>query len=166
MVKILNKKKKEVKKVIAGGRIIIINFNYLNPDDFNYCVKTKEELQEQLALLSPDGKLFVNSTQEGHEMIADIFKILIPETKQTLNEYIKIYKKQYYYIKTFDDWAKMQADDKERIYALTMLLIPIEMKRREAEWAYYLKKWFKNNLIWIIINVYINKSARRHNAIL
>ncbi len=140
MVKILNKKKKDVKKVIAGGRIIITNFNYLNPDDFNYCVKSKEELKEKLALLSPDGKLFVNSAQEGHEMIVDIFKLLIPETKQTLNEYIKIYKKQYCYIKTFDDWAKMQEDDKGRIYALTMLLIPIEMKRRELEWAYYFKK--------------------------
>ena len=140
MVKILNKKKKDVKKVIAGGRIIITNFNYLNPDDFNYCVKSKEELQGQLALLSPDGKLFVNSTQEGHEVISQIFQLLIPETKQTLNEYIKIYKKQYYYIKTFDDWTKMQADDKERTYALTMLLIPIEIKRREAEWAYYFKK--------------------------
>ncbi len=140
MVKFFNKKKKDVERVIAGGKIIITDFKHLSLDDFNYCVKSKEELQEQLALLSPDGKLFVNSAQEGHEMIVDIFKLLIPETKQTLNEYIKIYKKQYYYIKTFDDWAKMQEDDKGRIYALTMLLIPIEMKRRELEWAYYFKK--------------------------
>ncbi len=140
MVKFFNKKKKDVERVIAGGKIIITDFKHLSLDDFNYCVKSKEELQEQLALLSPDGKLFVNSAQEGHEMIVDIFKLLIPETKQTLNEYIKIYKKQYYYIKTFDDWAKMQEDDKGRIYALTMLLIPIEMKRREHEWAYYFKK--------------------------
>lgn len=140
MVKIFNKRKKDIERVIAGGKIIITDFKYLNPDDFNYCVNTKEELKEQLALLSPDGKLFVNSAQEGHEMIADIFKILIPETKQTLNEYLKIYKKQYYHIKTFNDWAKMQADNKERTYALTMLLIPIEMKRRELEWAYYFKK--------------------------
>lgn len=140
MVKIFNKKKKDVERVLANGKIIITDFKHLSLDDFNYCVKLKEELQGQLALLSPDGKLFINSAQEGHEMIADIFKLLIPETKQTLNEYIKIYKKQYYYIKTFDDWAKMQEDDKGRIYALTMLLIPIEMKRRELEWAYYFKK--------------------------
>lgn len=140
MVKFFNKKKKDVERVLANGKIIITDFKYLNPDDFNYCVKTKEELKEQLALLSPDGKLFVNSAQKGHEVISQIFQLLIPETKQTLNEYIKIYKKQYYYIKTFDDWTKMQADDKERTYALTMLLIPIEIKRREAEWAYYFKK--------------------------
>lgn len=140
MVKFFNKKKKEVERVLANGKIIITDFKYLNLDDFNYCVKSKEELQGQLALLSPDGKLFVNSTQEGHEVISQIFQLLIPETKQVLNEYLKRYKKQYYYIKTFDDWAKMQADDKERTYALTMLLIPIEVRRREVEWAYYFKK--------------------------
>lgn len=140
MVKFFNKKKKDVERVIAGGKIVITDFQYLNLDNFNYCVETKQELQEQLALLSFDGKLFINSTQEGHEVIADIFKLLIPGTKQTLNEYLKVYKKQYYYIKTFDDWAKMRKDDEGRIHALTMLLIPIEIKRRELEWAYYFKK--------------------------
>ncbi len=140
MVKIFNKKKKDIERVLANGKIIITDFKHLSLDNFNYCVKSKEELQGQLALLSPDGKLFVNSTQDGYEILSQIFQLLIPETKQVLNEYLKRYKKQYYYIKTFDDWAKMQADDKERTYALTMLLIPIEIKRREAEWAYYFKK--------------------------
>lgn len=140
MVKIFNKKKKDIGKVIANGKIVIIDFQYLSLNDFNYCVETKQELQEQLALLSFDGKLFVNSTQQGHDVIANIFELLIPETKQTLNEYLKIYKKQYHHIKTFNDWAKMRKDDEGRIYALTMLLIPIEVKRRELEWAYYFKK--------------------------
>ena len=131
MVKIFNKKKKDIERVLANGKIIITDFKHLSLDNFNYCVKSKEELQGQLALLS---------TQDGYEILSQIFQLLIPETKQVLNEYLKRYKKQYYYIKTFDDWAKMQADDKERTYALTMLLIPIEIKRREAEWAYYFKK--------------------------
>lgn len=137
MVKIFSKKE----KTFANGKIVATDFKYLNPSDFDYCVATKEELQTQSALLAPDGRLFVNTSQEGHELITQIFQILVPETKQVLNEYLKRYKKQYYYIKTFDDWAKMQADVNSKIYALTMLLVPIEVKRREIEQAYY----FKNN---------------------
>ena len=75
MVKIFNKKKKDIERVLANGKIIITDFKHLSLDNFNYCVKSKEELQGQLALLSPDGKLFVNSTQDGYEILSQIFQI-------------------------------------------------------------------------------------------
>lgn len=139
----LRKKKEEKKKpepiYKANGKIVLTDFDGLNPADFLYSDLTEENIKEKIAIVAYDGRLFVNRSMEYGEFFSEIFVQLIPQTRYTLDQYAKIYRKKYPDA-TFDNWYKISSDDKERTYILAALLVPSEIKRRELEKKYYSRK--------------------------
>lgn len=139
----LKKKKEEKKKpepiYKANGKIVLTDFDGLSPTDFPYSDLTEENIKEKIAILRYDGILFVNRSMEYGEFFSEIFVQLIPQTRYTLDQYVKIYRKKYPNA-TFDNWYKISSDDKERTYILAALLVPSEIKRRELEKKYYSQK--------------------------
>lgn len=139
----LKKKKEEKKKpepiYKANGKIVLVSFDGLNPLDFPYSDLTEENIKEKIAIVAYDGRLFVNRSMEYGEFFSEIFVQLISQTRYTLDQYAKIYRKKYPNA-TFDNWYKISSDDKERTYILAALLVPSEIKRRELEKKYYSRK--------------------------
>lgn len=86
-----------------------------------------------------DGILFANRSMEYGEFFSEIFVQLIPQTRYTLDQYVKIYRKKYPNA-TFDNWYKISSDDKERTCILAALLVPAEISRRQLERKYYSRK--------------------------
>ncbi len=128
------------KEVLANGKVIITDFKDLEPLDFQplYCL-SKEELRNEMILCAPNGNLFVNRKKDGYEFVAKMFETLIAESRTTLLEYEREYKKIYSNIKTFDDWlawARTEPNKEEIPLAMAVLLVPVELKRREIERKY------------------------------
>lgn len=137
MKNFLGKKKKKAPIIKANGKILVTDFSELNPDDFPD--NQSPNFEEQLAVLSSDGKVFVNKEKEGYEYLSNILEILIREPRYNLDQFAKHFKKRYPNI-SFSNWSEMQGDDKEKTCVLAALLIPTEIKRRQIERAYYNKK--------------------------
>ncbi|MDE7430656.1 MAG: hypothetical protein K2N34_01875 [Lachnospiraceae bacterium] len=138
-MKFLNKKKKDAEPIIrANGKIVITDFSKLDPKDFPYNDLT-DGIEGQLALLSCDGVIFINRTEEGHEYVADIFSILMRESQYNLDQFAKIYKKKFPQI-SLSNWNEMQGNNEERTQVLAALLCPAEISRRRIEKDYYNKK--------------------------
>lgn len=137
------KKKKEKKSTEpiskAGGKIVLMSFDGLNPADFPYTDDlTKENIKERFLLLSFDGRYYLNSNTEGCEGIAAILEILVRESQYRLERWRKERKKKYSDL-TFDNIAEIQDKD-EVSYAFAYLLIPTEITRRKVERQYYSQK--------------------------
>lgn len=139
----LKKKKEEKKKpepiYKANGKIVLTDFDGLSPTDFPYSDLTEENIKEKIAILRYDGILFVNRSMEYGEFFSEIFVQLIPQTRYTLDQFSKMYRKKYPNA-TFENWYEVQADEKERTCILAALLVPAEIKRRELEKKYYSQK--------------------------
>lgn len=129
---------KSKEKRLCGGKLIVTNFKRLNQKDF----PAYDNLMEELAVFSPDGKAYVNTKMWGCDLVSGIFEVLIQESKGTLKKLKKEFSEKYPRVKDFDswgEWAKSDGctDNKEITESLAMLLIPIELKRREIEAGYY-----------------------------
>ena len=131
----LKKKKEPIVK--SNGKIVITDFSELNPNDFPD--NQSPNVEEQLAVLSSDGKVFVNKEKEEYEYLSNILEILIREPRYNLDQFAKHFKKRYPNI-NFSNWSEMQGDVKEKTYVLAALLVPIEVKRRQIERLYYSRK--------------------------
>jgi hypothetical protein len=134
-------KLKNKEKRLCGGKLIVTDFKRLNPKevlplgDFN-----PEQLSEELAFFTPDGTIFINTRIAGSNVVSDIFKIFIPESRETLKQYQEEYGKKFANIKNFTDWekyARAETDSEKVTQALAVLMVPIELKRRAIESAYY-----------------------------
>lgn len=127
-------------KTKANGKIIEVDFKRLNPDDFKPLHNlTKKEIEGEYALISIDGRIFVNNKKTGYEIISGAFESFMSESRYTIEQYRKLYQAQFPNIKNFDDWAKMEADNSQRMRAFGVLIVPLELKRRELEKNYYTK---------------------------
>lgn len=131
----LNKRKK-----YADGKIIVTNFKKVKPSTFYpIYTYTKEELINQLMLCTADGRWFINDRIPGYDFILSVMELLVLESRYTLENYRQTYKGQFKEV-TFENWKDMNTDNAKKIIALTLLLIPGEIKRRELERAYYIKQ--------------------------
>lgn len=130
----------ERKKTLCNGKIVIVNFKKLKPQDFEpiHHLDAKS-IKEELALCSADGRIYINSKQRWCRLVSGLFEILMKETKQVLQEYQEFISKKYPNIKTFDDfilWSEQNEDGEARMQVFTLLAIPIELQRRKIEQAY------------------------------
>lgn len=130
----------ERKKTLCNGKIVIVNFKKLKPQDFEpiHHLDAKS-IKEELALCSADGRIYINSKQRWCRLVSSLFEILMKETKQVLQEYQEFISKKYPNIKTFDDfilWSEQNEDGEARMQVFTLLAIPIELQRRKIEQAY------------------------------
>lgn len=130
----------ERKRILCNGKIVIVNFKKLKPQDFEpiHHLDAKS-IKEELALCSADGRIYINSKQRWCRLVSSLFEILMKETKQVLQEYQEFISKKYPNIKTFDDfilWSEQNEDGEARMQVFTLLAIPIELQRRKIEQAY------------------------------
>nr|DAY96102.1 MAG TPA: hypothetical protein [Caudoviricetes sp.] len=130
----------ERKKTLCNGKIVIVNFKKLKPQDFEpiHHLDAKS-IKEELALCSADGRIYINSKQRWCKLVSSLFEILMKETRQVLQEYQEFISKKYPNIKTFDDfilWSEQNEDGEARMQVFTLLAIPIELQRRKIEQAY------------------------------
>lgn len=130
----------ERKKTLCNGKIVIVNFKKLKPQDFEpiHHLDAKS-IKEELALCSADGRIYINSKQRWCGLVSSLFEILMKETRQVLQEYQEFISKKYPNIKTFDDfilWSEQNEDGEARMQVFTLLAIPIELQRRKIEQAY------------------------------
>lgn len=127
-------------KTSNNGRLVLTDFRKLNPKNFLACEDfTRKQLREQIALCSCDGTIFVNLALKESEVVFGIFQNLMPEKRKTLEEFQSVYQEQFPNIQNFDDWstAAKAMNNEERIFSLSMLLIPAELSRRTLEREYY-----------------------------
>ena len=124
---------------IGNGKIIVIDFRKLHTEDFTkgYGEMSRRQLESNLFLVSPDGRIYINSKMPGAQLAVDAFKILVNESKEWLLGYEAGLKAKYPEIKDFDDCIAMKGTPKERGEAFYMLMIPVEIDRREVEKTYY-----------------------------
>ena len=130
----------ERKITLCNGKIVIVNFKKLKPQDFEpiHHLDAKS-IKEELALCSADGRIYINSKQRWCKLVSSLFEILMKETRQVLQEYQEFISKKYPNIKTFDDfilWSEQNEDGEARMQVFTLLAIPIELQRRKIEQAY------------------------------
>lgn len=130
----------ERKKTLCNGKIVIVNFKKLKPQDFEpiHHLDAKS-IKEELALCSADGRIYINSKQRWCRLVSSLFEILMKETRQVLQEYQEFISKKYPNIKTFDDfvlWSEQNEDGEARMQVFALLAIPIELQRRKIEQAY------------------------------
>ena len=129
----------ERKKTLCNGKIVIVNFKKLKPQDFEpiHHLDAKS-IKEELALCSADGRIYINSKQRWCRLVSSLFEILMKETRQVLQEYQEFISKKYPNIKTFDDfilWSEQNEDGEARMQVFALLAIPIELQRRKIEQA-------------------------------
>lgn len=129
MVKIFDKKKKG--EVFANGRIIVTDFKKLKKEDF------PQYEDGDMFFLHYDGKIYLDSEENANEAIIMLMKMLIQYPVKELRKFERDRRKTYPEIKTVEDLEKLKEDSKNFMNALSMFLIPMEIKSRELQRAYY-----------------------------
>lgn len=123
----------------ANGKIVVCDFKILNPADFLPAHNlTKEEMGKELMLVAPDGKIHINSKIAGFDFVAGVFEAIMQESQYNLEQYTKVFKPKYPKV-SFDNIANMKGTNEEITQAFTLLCIPVELRRRKIEKAYYSK---------------------------
>lgn len=129
MVKFLRKKEK--KEVFANGRIVLTDFGKLKKDDFPQSERC------DMLFLHPDGRIYINSMDAANEIIIAVLKILAQYPKAELQKWKEEQKRRYPNIKTITDLKELEGDKEGFAKALSIFLVPVELKSREMQRAYY-----------------------------
>ena len=123
-------------EVFANGRIVLIDFNYLNYEDFPLFASNADELLECIAVVSNNGTMYINEKDVLHKAFLEIMKAYINERMSTLKTNKKKLKRKYRNVKSFEDIGVLTSEA-EKIEAIGMLLIDVELNRRSVEQKYY-----------------------------
>ena len=129
MVNLLRKKEKG--EIFANGRIIVTDFKKMKKEDF------PQYENGDMFFVHYDGKIYLNSKDKANEAIIMLLKMLVPYSRAELLKMENERKKKYPNIKTSEDLGQLKGDNKALMNALAMLIIPMEIKSREMEKAYY-----------------------------
>lgn len=128
MVKVFRRKKEEV---FANGRIIVTDFKKLKKEEFPQYEKG------DMFFLHYDGKIYLDSEDGANEPIISALKVLVKYPKSELRKFEREQKRRYPDVKTAEDLEKFKGDNDGFMKALSMLLIPMEIKSRDFQKAYY-----------------------------
>lgn len=129
MVKFFGRKQKE--EVFANGRIIVTDFSKLKKEEF------PQYENGDMFFLHYDGKIYIDIAETANETIISTLKILAQYSKAELRKYEREQKRKYPDIRTAEDLIKLKGNNEGFIKALSMFLIPMEIKSRELQRNYY-----------------------------
>ena len=113
-------------------KILCVDFKQLNPSEFIY-EGNEDIFLKHAMILHQSGVLYINTRIQGWKMHKKVFKILINERTEIIQNFIEWAKKEFPDIKTIEDVFKCKETD--LVKALSMFLAPVELKRREFEKA-------------------------------
>lgn len=123
-------------EVFANGRLVVIDFNHLNYEDFPLFASNKDELLECVAVVSNNGTMYINEKDILHKALLEVMKTCVNECVSTLKTNKKKLKRKYRNVKSFEDIGVLTSEA-EKIEAIGMLLIDVELTRREVEMKHY-----------------------------
>lgn len=129
MVKILKKKLK--KEVFANGRIVVTDLEKLKKEDF------PQYNSGDMLFLHYDGKIYIDSNNDGNEAIVMLLKMLVQYPMAELYKMVRERKKRFPNIKTVNDLPQLKENTVAFMEALAIFIIPVEIKSREVQKAYY-----------------------------
>lgn len=124
-------RKKDKKESFENGRIIVTDFRKLKKDDF-----PKYNIGDMF-FLHYDGKIYLDSNEKANEPVIAVLKVLAQYPKSELRKWEKKRKMLYPNINTVKDLEKLRGENEDFMKALSMLLVPLEIKSRETKKAYY-----------------------------
>ena len=134
-------KLKNKEKRLCNGKLIVTDFKRLNLKNLLLIQDfTLEQFNKEIATCTVDGKIYVNASIDGNEMVYGIFENFMTQDIKTLKGFQEIYKEKFPHIQTFDDWSNWVtvAEDRQQIiFALAVLMVPVELQRRKIEANYY-----------------------------
>lgn len=122
---------------ILNGKIIVTDFRGLDPEGFVHKNLTKEKIVNEIFLVSVDGKVFLNKSDESSDILCRIFSLLMQESISSLKSYEKMAKRKYWYIHNIEDVGFMKTGYDDKLKALARFLVPVEIERRKIERIYY-----------------------------
>lgn len=129
MVKFFEKKAE--KEIFANGRIIVTDFRKLKKKDF------PQYSSGDMLFLHYDGKIYIDSNNDGNEAIVMLLKMLVQYPMAELYKMVRERKKRFPNIKTVNDLPQLKENTVDFIEALAIFIIPVEIKSREVQKAYY-----------------------------
>lgn len=131
----------KIRKRLCDGKLIVTDFKRLNPKNLPLIQDfTPEQFNKEVAACTITGKIYVNASIEGNDVISGIFENFMTQDIETLNGFQEIYSKKFPHIKNFDvwsTWAAAEEDSQQITFALAMLMVPVELQRRKIESNYY-----------------------------
>ena len=128
MVKFFEKKVE--KEIFANGRIIVTDFRKLKKEDF------PQYSSGDMLFLHYDKKIYISS-EEANEPIVSALKVLVQYPKAELQKWERERKRLYPGIREVTDLEKLKGNSEDFMKALSMFLVPMELKSREVQKAYY-----------------------------
>ena len=129
MVKFFEKKAE--KEIFANGRIIVTDFRKLKKEDF------PQYSSGDMLFLHYDGKIYIDSNEKANESIIFALKFLVQYPKAELQKWERERKRLYPGIREVTDLEKLKGNSEDFMKALSMFLVPMELKSREVQRAYY-----------------------------
>lgn len=125
------------KKKIHTERIIVTDFSKLKKSMFERFSKEPfVQMQGEVILISRDGRLYVNEKAETAELLKNVWDILLPENIFTLSSFASDVFEKYPGAK-LETIHELEVDEQERMKVFAALLVPVELKRRAIEKAYF-----------------------------
>lgn len=131
MVKLWKKEKEKKERILANGRLIVTDFKKLKKEDFPYFE------DGDFFFLSCDGRIYLDSEEEANEAMIILLELLTRYSREDLRKWERECRKKFPDVKTVEDLTKYKNNHEDFIKALSALLVPVEIKRRQMERAYY-----------------------------
>ena len=90
-----------------------------------------------MLFLHYDGKIYIDSNEKANESIIFALKFLVQYPKAELQKWERERKRLYPGIREVTDLEKLKGNSEDFMKALSMFLVPMELKSREVQRAYY-----------------------------
>lgn len=118
-------------------RVIVTDFTKLKKSMFEgFGSKPFVKMQGEVILISKDGRLFINEKSDIAELLKNVWNILLTEDIFTLSSLHQMFKKKYPDAK-LETLHEMEVDEQEKMKVFASLMVPVELKRRAIEKAYF-----------------------------
>lgn len=123
----------------ANGKVVLCDFKKL---DKNYFIRDEDKVKTGAMFMhdtlaaTRDGKIYINSRGESPHFLAELCALLAESDIESLMELEKLVRQKYPFV-SHENIAETTQDAKEQTFIFAVLAIPMELKRREFEKAYY-----------------------------
>ena len=132
MVEKLKKKEEPEIEVRCGGMALFVDFSKLKKEDFPHTGFNEMNLQDQVAIPTSDGKLYVNRNLiYVEQFLIPVLEIITNHTQKNITQFEKMYQGKFkgLSISNLKDFIKNN-NDQNIVEAIYYLLIPAEKARR------------------------------------
>lgn len=125
------------KKKIHAKRVVVTDFANLKKSMFEgFSEEPFAKMQGEALLISKNGTLYINKKDESADVLKKVWEILLTENIFTLAGFRRMILEKFPDAK-IETVHEMKITEEEKIQVFAALLIPMELKRRATEKAYF-----------------------------